>query len=156
MHSVDVKLSGSLMIAAYSDKRALELVRMWRASFERGVGLLDPHPLDDQLAFFHREVVPENKVLLVLDDAEGPIAAFIAFSKEKVAQLYVHIDYQGRGIGKALLDVAKRESSGRLHLFTFARNTRACRFYERNGFHEIGRGFESEWQLADVKYVWTR
>ena len=68
----------------------------------------------------------------------------------------MHIDYQGRGIGKALLDVAKHESSGRLHLFTFARNTRACRFYERNGFREIGRGFESEWQLADIEYAWAR
>ena len=156
MESVDVKLSGNLMVAAYSEKRALDLVRMWRASFEHGVGVLDPHPLEDQLAFLHREVVPENKVLLVLDGADGPIAAFIAFSKEKVAQLYVHIDYQGRGIGKALLDVAKRESSGRLHLFTFARNTRARRFYERNGFREIGQGFESEWQLADVEYAWAR
>lgn len=156
MEWVDIKLSGSLMVAAYSEKRALDVVRMWRASFERGVGVVDPHPLEDQLAFLNRVVVPQNKVLLVLDDVDGPVAAFIAFSKEKVAQLYVHIDYQGRGIGKALLEVAKRESSGRLQLVTFARNTLARRFYERNGFREIGQGFESEWQLADVEYAWVR
>jgi ribosomal protein S18 acetylase RimI-like enzyme len=144
------------MIVAYSENRALELVRLWRASFERALGVVDPHPLEEQLAFLQREVVPRHKLLLVLDGAEGPVTAFIAFSKEKVAQLYVHIDYQGRGMGKALLDVAKGESSGRLHLFTFARNTLARRFYEKNGFREIGQGFEPEWQLADVEYAWVR
>jgi ribosomal protein S18 acetylase RimI-like enzyme len=150
----EVKLSGLLTVIPYSGKWAQELVGMWRASFERGVGVLDPHPLEDQLAFLERDVVPKNKVLLVLDGVNGPVVAFIAFSKEKVSHLYVRIDYQGRGIGKALLDVAKRESSGRLHLFTFARNTIARRFYEKNGFREIGQGFESEWQLADVEYAW--
>jgi ribosomal protein S18 acetylase RimI-like enzyme len=156
LESLDVKLSGTLKAVDYSEQRAPELVRMWRSSFERGVGVVDPHPLEAQLAFLQREVVPQHKLLLVLDGAEGPVAAFIAFSKEKVAQLYVHIEYQGRGIGTALLDVAKSESSGRLQLFTFARNTLARRFYEKNGFREIGQGFESEWQLADVEYAWLR
>jgi ribosomal protein S18 acetylase RimI-like enzyme len=156
MEVVDVKLFGSLILAAYSEKRALELVTMWRAAFERGVGVLDPHPIEEQLAFLRRYVVPLNRVLVVLDGANGPIAAFIAFSDEKVAHLYVHVDYQGRGIGKALLDVAKRESSGRLQLVTFARNAVARRFYETNGFREIGQGFEADWQLADVEYAWVR
>ncbi len=156
MESLDVKLAANLMLVAYSEQRALELVKMWRASFEGGVGVVDPHPLDEQLAFLQREVVPQNNLLLALDGAEGPVAAFIAFSNEKVDQLYVHTEYQGRGIGKALLDVAKTRSPGRLHLFTFACNTLARRFYEKNGFREIGQGFESHWQLADVEYAWVR
>jgi ribosomal protein S18 acetylase RimI-like enzyme len=156
LESLEVKLAGTLTLVAYSEQRALELVKMWRASFERGVGVVDPHPLDEQLAFLRREVVPHNDILLVLDGAEGPVAAFIAFSNEKVAQLYVHTEYQGRGIGKALLDIAKARSCGRLHLFTFARNTLARRFYEKNGFRKIGEGFEAVWQLADVEYVWVR
>jgi ribosomal protein S18 acetylase RimI-like enzyme len=153
---LDTKLGGNLMLVAYSEERAWELVQMWRASFERGVDVVDPHPLDEQLAYLQREVVPQNDLLLVLDGAEGPVAAFIAFANEKIAQLYVHTEYQGRGIGKALLDVAKARSSGRLHLFTFARNTLARRFYEKNGFRKIGEGFDTEWQLADVQYAWVR
>jgi ribosomal protein S18 acetylase RimI-like enzyme len=156
LEALSVKVPGNLILVAYTETRALELVKMWRASFERGVGVVDPHPLDEQLAFLQREVVPQNNLLLVLDGAEGPVAAFIAFSNEKVAHLYVHTDYQGRGIGKALLDIAKTRSSGRLHLFTFARNALARRFYEENGFREIGQGFEAEWQLPDVEYAWVR
>jgi ribosomal protein S18 acetylase RimI-like enzyme len=66
------------------------------------------------------------------------------------------VDHQGRGIGKSLLGIAKARSSGRLRLFTFARNGSARRFYERNGFREVAQGFEPEWQLEDVEYLWLR
>jgi ribosomal protein S18 acetylase RimI-like enzyme len=153
---IQLKFPGNFSAASYSEERGFELVKMWRASFERGVGVVDPHPSEDQLAFFRREVLAQNEVLLVVEGADGPVVAFIAFSKEKIAQLYVHIDYQGRGIGKALLDLVKCESSGRIRLFTFAQNAGARRFYELNGFREIGQGFEPEWQLADVEYEWVR
>lgn len=154
--AMEPELPDGLTLAPYSPSRGLELVKMWRASFERGVGVIDPHPLEEQLAFLDRDLVPRNSVILVLDGIEGPVVAFIAFSTQEVAQLYVHVDHQGRGIGKALLGVAKARSSGRLRLFTFARNGFARRFYERNGFVEVAQGFELEWQLEDIEYAWVR
>jgi ribosomal protein S18 acetylase RimI-like enzyme len=129
---------------------------MWRAAFERGVEIVDPHPIEAQLEFLEREVLPNNQVLLALDGSAGPVVAFVAFAPERLAQLYVHVEYQGRGIGTALLELAKAESSGQLRLFTFARNESARRFYERHGFSVRGHGFEAEWQLADVEYEWLR
>ena len=43
----------------------------------------------------------------------------------------------------------------KLSLYTFVRNVRACRFYERHGFVVVARGFEPTWQLEDVKYHWS-
>jgi GNAT superfamily N-acetyltransferase len=149
-------LQGTLAAVAYSEDRAWELVEMWRAAFERGVQIIDPHPVQDQLLYLQREVLPNNRVLLVLNGLDGPVVAFLAFSPRQLAQLYVHVDHQRRGIGTALLNYAKAESSGSLRLFTFEVNTVARRFYERNGFSAVGHGFESEWQLADVEYEWRR
>jgi RimJ/RimL family protein N-acetyltransferase len=38
---------------------------------------------------------------------------------------------------------------------TFARNTAARRFYARQGFVEVACGFESTWQLDDVRLEWV-
>jgi RimJ/RimL family protein N-acetyltransferase len=47
-------------------------------------------------------------------------------------------------------------SVGSLWLYTFARNERARRFYERNGFAAVAFGYEPFWQLEDVRYEWRR
>jgi ribosomal protein S18 acetylase RimI-like enzyme len=130
-----------------------ELVRMWRASFEGGVGIVDPHPLAEQEAHFQAEVVPRNAVRLAL--VEGRLAGFVAASRESIAQLHVRVGLQRRGIGARMLAWAKDQSGGSLWLYTFARNAGARAFYERHGFVAVAHGFEPFWQLADVKYVWT-
>ncbi len=131
-----------------------ELVRMWRASFEHGVGIRDPHSLAEQAAYLRDEVLPGNRVRIVRQD--GAITGFLAANDETIAQLYVRVENIGQGIGSRLLRLAKDESSGTLSLFTFARNVRACRFYERQGFVAVARGFEPLWQLEDVQYRWMR
>lgn len=142
-----------LSLVPFRVELADELVALWRASFERGVGVIDPHPLSDQRAYLLSEVVPHNSVRVAL--AGGCVIGFVAASVDRLAQLYVHIDYQGRGVGTLLLDWAKAQSAGRLSLFTFTRNTRACAFYEHNGFVATARGFEPDWQLEDVRYEWS-
>lgn len=149
-------LPAQLVTAPFTPDRAEELVRTWRAAFERAVGIRDPHPLEDQLAYLDREVLPRHEVLLVLDGARGPLVAFLAFSKDEIGHLYVHVDHQRKGIGSALLDHAKQCSDGRLRLFTFQSNLAARRFYERHGFRVIARGFEPQWQLPDLQYEWVR
>jgi len=128
------------------------LVRMWRASFEHGVGVLDPHPLEEQVEYLRTRVMPVHRVRVAKED--GSIVGFLASNRESVAQLHVRVQDIGRGIGTLLLRLAQSESSGSLWLFTFARNVRACRFYEHHGFVAIAHGFEPTWKLHDVKYQW--
>ncbi|MFY9511622.1 MAG: GNAT family N-acetyltransferase [Rubrivivax sp.] len=130
------------------------LVQMWRASFEHGVGIVDPHPLQDQIAYFRQEVLTKHRVRLAKSD--GQIVGFLAANEESVAQLYVRVGHLRQGTGRLLLNLAKDSASGSLWLFTFARNLRACAFYESQGFTVAQRGFEPFWQLEDVKYVWVR
>ena len=141
-------------IEDFSSSNLDALVRMWRESFEYGVGITDPNPLKDQIAYFEREVRPNNRVRLAKD--ADLIVGFVASNAESVAQLHVRVGHHRRGIGRQLLNLAKSDSAGTLWLYTFARNTRACAFYESQGFKVVQRGFEPTWQLDDVKYAWSR
>ena len=131
----------------------LPLVRMWRESFEYGVGIVSPHPLDDQIQYFEQEVRAKSQVRVALDD--DLIVGFLACTTELVAQLYVRVGHHRQGVGSHLLSLAKAGAGGSLWLFTFARNKNACAFYESQGFTVVQRGFEPMWQLEDVKYSWS-
>ena len=142
-----------LTIADFDAARTDEILRLWRESFEFGVGVVDPDPFEDQREAFVSTVVPNNSVrMALLDDT---LLGFIAATKESITHLYVRVGHHHRGIGTHLLDWAQTQSSGKLWLFAFARNAIACMFYEKHGFEIVARGFEPTWQLADIKYEWT-
>ncbi|MBL8325697.1 MAG: GNAT family N-acetyltransferase [Rubrivivax sp.] len=147
-----------------------ELVHLWRASFEHGVRTVDTNPIENQLAFFRRELVPHHRVRVVLREppaarghlagsAAGPcIVAVMATTPDRVAQLYVRVGDIGLGIGARLLALAKAESAGSLWLYAFARNIAARRFYERHGFREAERESPGQnmYRLEAIKYHWRR
>lgn len=130
------------------------LVPLWRASFEHGVGIVDPHPLEEQRQYFLDEVLPTYAVRVATRGER--LVGFIAASPEVVAQLYVCVDDLRLGVGTRLLRWAQERSSGSLWLFTFACNEHAQAFYEKHGFVVTDRGFEEAWQLADLRYEWVR
>ncbi len=143
----------SLTLVEYEASYLDPLVRLWREAFEFGVGVTDPHPLSEQRDDFVAQVLPTHRVTLAL--VASQLVGFIAASDVSVAQLHVKVGLHRQGIGSALLALAKARSLGTLWLYTFARNGRACAFYEKHGFVVVERGFEPHWQLDDVKYSWS-
>ena len=144
----------ALALVDFTPALAQPLVAMWRQSFEEALGIVDPHPLAEQHRYLMEEVVPRNAVKVALE--RGEVIGFVAANRVSVAQLYVRGVHQRRGLGTAMLEWAKARSGGSLWLFTFARNRRACAFYERHGFRVAARGFEPAWGLEDVRYEWRR
>jgi len=144
-----------VVIVDYNREHGPELVRMWRRSFEQAVGVFDYHTFEEQLRFLEDKLVHENHVRVVVEESSSKIIGFMASTPVSISQLYVHVDHQNQGIGSALLEIAKRESAGRLRLFTFKTNQHAQRFYERHGFRIVGYGFEEQWQLEDIEYEWS-
>ncbi len=143
-----------VIVVEYLPQYGPELVQMWRNSFERAVGVNNPHPVEDQLRFLNEELSLSHSVLVALEETTGRVVGFIAFTPEKISQLYVHVENLNGGIGSKLLNIAKEKSHGRLRLFTFARNKNARRFYESHGFKIVARGVEERLQLEDIEYEW--
>ena len=131
---------------------------LWRISrekslpeFQRAKG----HFFYEDQDYFRDHVLKDNKVFVVESD-QRPVA-FMAIRDDFIDHLYVHPDYQQRGIGKALLDLAHQLSPEHIWLYTLQINTNARAFYEKNGFMAEKFGIspppENE---PDVEYHWRK
>ncbi|WML33539.1 GNAT family N-acetyltransferase [Clostridium sp. OS1-26] len=144
----------NIKIIQYNSAYAEDTVRMWRESKERAISQKEIHSFEDHVFFLNNILNRDNEIYIATDN--NKVVGIIAFNGNEINQLYIHNDYQGKGLGKKLLDMAKINSKGRLTLYTFEVNHKAQRFYERNGFKIIGRGNENEENLNDIKYEWVR
>lgn len=144
----------NMKIVCYNPKYAVQTVQMWRDSKEKAIGQQEAHSFENHIYFLNHLLLKEYKIELALTGEQ--VVGFVAYSDHEISQLYVHVDYQGKGIGLALLNKAKDSSSGRLILQTFEVNIAAQLFYERNGFKIISRGHENEENLPDIKYEWKK
>ncbi|MEQ2526711.1 GNAT family N-acetyltransferase [Robertmurraya yapensis] len=141
-----------ILFAPYDPKYAEQTVKMWRESKERAIGQKEKHSFESHLYFLDQILLERFQIDLALINES--VVGMVAYNKTEISQLYVHKDYQGIGIGQALLERAKAQSDGVLTLYTFEINKNAQRFYEKNGFEIIGRGHENEENLPDIQYEW--
>ena len=144
-----------IKIIKYEEKYALDTVKMWRASMEEALGVKDHHSWEEQLDYL-KAIVKENLVYLGIEEGTDKVVGMVAVGGSELDQLYIHVEYQGMGIGTQLLNLAKELSPGKLQLFTFDINKKAQVFYEKHGFTIIGRGVESNSGMADIRYEWVK
>jgi ribosomal protein S18 acetylase RimI-like enzyme len=111
---------------------------------------------DDQILQWIKSGVMENETVWVAD-AGGQVIGFLSFVGDKLNHLYVEPSYQRKGVGQALLEIAKANSP-HLLLFTFERNQTARSFYEKHGFNAIrfGDGSHNEEHEPDVLMEWRK
>ena len=134
--------------------------RLWRRARESSMGEMEArvgHTADEDLAFFRSTILVERECWVALGEVDGTAQplAFLALEPETVENLYVDPPWHSRGIGKALLDHAKKLRPNGFTLYTFQANEGARRFYEREGLEAIEFGVapppENE---PDVLYAW--
>ncbi|MFD1862983.1 GNAT family N-acetyltransferase [Planococcus chinensis] len=143
---------GETVIRPYESAYAEKVVRLWRASKEEAIGQKEIHSVESHVHFLDEMLPKAYQIHLAFEDQE--VVGLVVFNAEELNQLYVAPEHQGKGIGQQLLDFSKAHSGGSLFLYTFEVNRNAQRFYEKNGFVEIGRGYENEENLPDIKYEW--
>ena len=130
--------------------------RLHRAAFDQALPWLTGlHTPDEDRWFYRERVFRTCQIWGAFDD--GSMTGIIAFRDGWIDQLYVLPQLQGRGVGNALLELAKR-ACDRLQLWTFQRNAQARRFYEARGFvlAELTDGARNEEKEPDARYLWTR
>ena len=150
-----MSLNQHVKIIEYDEKYALETVKMWRASMEKALGVKDHHSWEEQLNYL-KTIMKEYRGYLVIEKSSDKVIGMMAVGGSELDQLYIHVNYQGIGIGTQLINLAKELSPGKLQLFTFEVNKKAQRFYEKHGFTVIQRGIESQSGMADIRYEWVK
>ena len=124
-----------ISIGPYSDADFESVTWVW---FESASSRAMPVTLSDLRDRWPKEVA-DGWAVSVAKAANIPIG-FMALKGNKLDQLFIVPDYQGRGIGKRFVDIAKSRFPEGLFL-TGAVPGRATKFYEREGFK---RGETSE------------
>jgi GNAT superfamily N-acetyltransferase len=143
-------------------KRQLELAdmdaaaRVHRASFDHALPWLAGLHTPDEDRWFYRERMFNTCTLWGTFDGDR-LTGLIAFHDDWIEQLYVLPEAQGRGVGSALFEIARR-TADRLQLWTFQCNVQARHFYEARGFALVEEtdGAGNEEKEPDARYLWTR
>jgi GNAT superfamily N-acetyltransferase len=139
-----------------SSPDAPAIARILRVAMKTQMPYLpDLHTPEEDLAFIRDVVFPKCRVLAA--NVDGEIVGLCAYREGWIDHLYILPEYQGQGIGSALLARAKDEFP-RFELWAFQRNIRARRFYENRGFilAELTDGQGNQEKEPDVRYVWER
>lgn len=111
------------------------------------------NPEEDRL-YFRARVFPKCEIWGAFEDTT--LVGIVAFRRDWIDQLYVLPGAQRRGIGTALLEIARNVSSS-LSAWTFQRNLVARNFYESRGFVNIKEtdGSDNAEKEPDVLYFWS-
>jgi ribosomal protein S18 acetylase RimI-like enzyme len=133
---------------------AVAIAETFIASLESLSFLPDIHTHDEHRRFIN-DVVPRDHELWVAED-DGRVVGLAAIGESTLGHIYVHPEFQDRGLGTALLDKTKELRPEGFTLWTFRANEKACRFYERHELRPIehGDGSGNEERLPDVRYEW--
>lgn len=117
------------------------------AAARAGQGLPSPPP-EHAREFCDR--VLGNEAWLVGD------RAFMALGDGVLEYLYVRPEAQGRGVGSALVALAKQRRPDGFRLYVFQHLEASRRFYERHGCRlvELGDGSGNMERLPDALYEW--
>lgn len=88
-------------------------------------------------------------------ETDQGIQGFLGLSGEYIEGLFVSEEAQAHGIGKCLLDDAKDRKPA-LRLNVYQKNTRAIRFYRREGFQIQCEGLDADTGEPDCEMIWRR
>lgn len=148
------------MIAVGSIRPALpeeldEIACLWKASWDTiGITIAADLALPE-LKVRLRERVPAHWDLYVYD-YEARIVGMLALvpAENVLSEVFVAPDFQGQGIGKALMAFARQKMPTEIHLSTAANNHRAAAWYVREGFDLTAMRIHEEMSREMFDYTW--
>ena len=81
------------------------------------------------------------------------IQGFVRLRGESIEGIFVADQAQSAGVGKRLIDYVKRKKD-KLELHVYQKNTRAIRFYQREGFCFARSGVDKETGEKEDTMIW--
>jgi GNAT superfamily N-acetyltransferase len=129
----------------------------WLRSRHAAAGYIPP-PVhsDDEIHDWISSRLLSDCECWIAESASGEIIGLLALQLDWVEQLYVLPEWQRRGVGQTLLEMAKRLRPDGLQLWTFVSNEPARRFYTQHGFvcAEQTDGSGNEERAPDMRLIW--
>jgi ribosomal protein S18 acetylase RimI-like enzyme len=138
-----------------SDEDALRVAELVRAAYEHYVeriGML-PGPMTEDYA----RVIGDRQVTVA--EVDGAIVGVIVLGVDAegfvIENVAVHPSQRGRGLGRALLQLAEAEAArsgfDTIHLYTHEKMTENLALYSRIGYVEYDRRRQGEFSLVYMR-----
>ena len=134
-------------IAPIRDAERAALLDLWVASWRATFPTID---FDARRDWFVKHLAEQEAqgadLICMFEDTAKPgerkLVGFVLIDPKTgwLDQIAVKPNSFGAGVGRELLNAAKRASPGVIKLDVNADNFRALRFYKREGFHRVGAG----------------
>ncbi len=100
-----------------------------------------------------KELLPQAEVYVY--ETNQKIQGFVGVNGEYIEGIFVCPGMQSKGIGKLLLEHIKGRKS-KLLLHVYRKNTRAIRFYQREGFEILCEGVDEATGEQDYTMTWQQ
>ncbi|HEX3700321.1 MAG TPA: GNAT family N-acetyltransferase [Phenylobacterium sp.] len=144
-----------MILRRATEADAPAIAAVLRTTFRVSLPFLPELHTPEQDLWFVREQMLVRDEVWVVEAGGGAIAGFVGFREGWIDHLYVHPDWQGRGLGPELLSKPLQYRQAR-RLWTFQKNARARKFYEDHGFKliELTDGAGNEEKEPDALYEW--
>jgi putative acetyltransferase len=129
------------MIRKYEQGDLIELLDAWYSASQVAHPFLSRDFFEQERRNIRDLYLPNSETWVF--ELEGVVVGFIALIGNEVGGIFVHSEFHGQGIGRALMDHARgiREE---LELDVFEDNLVGRRFYEKYGFRQVGEHLHEE------------
>lgn len=124
---------------------------LWLNSNLKAHDFIDPNYWISHLEAV-KQLLPQSHLLVY--ESAGEILGFVGWKEQYIAGIFVDEKSRSNGIGTALLNKLKAENDA-LFLHVYEKNTRAVRFYLREGFLIAKKQTDEATGETEFQMEWT-
>lgn len=124
------------VIRSFVEQDLGELLDVWYQASLTAHPFLSQEFLAAERSEIAKDWIPQSETTVY--ESDGRVVGFLSLIDNEVGAVFVEPDFQGRGIGRSLMDRA-RESRPYLELDVFEANAIGRRFYDSYGFELVSR-----------------
>ena len=144
----------ALHLRPYRDEDEAIAIDLWHRTWQQAYPQIDfAARLEWWRERWRKDLVP--KASIVVAEQDGALTGFVTIDSEGyLDQLVVDPDHWGSDAARLLVEEAKRLSPTGVTLLVNKDNTRAIRFYARNGFANAGDDLNPSSGRPVLKMIW--
>ena len=144
----------ALHLRPYRDEDEAASIDLWHRAWQQAYPQIDfAARLEWWRERWHKDLVP--KASIIAAEQDGALTGFVTIDGEGyLDQLVVDPDHWGSDAARLLVEEAKRLSPTGVTLLVNKDNTRAIRFYARNGFANAGDDVNPTSGRPVLKMIW--